>query len=257
MDLIKGESSPNPTVSAGGIVEAIMESWKALARHGDDCEQCGEVVAALRKVPDDWLPFYDQCCKDGQELFGVWADARQGMVEQFKDPTTRRDGSLSSQANALGNMMYSLQQRRKRLGMIGLSQKEAHIRALALEGLPADAFNKLLAVEDDQARENEIQALVNAQRRTHSLVEIRPTGRSTLDNRIMFDWFCVCGERSHERFMDAETAKTYWGRHAGLLVSPPDRTERTCRHCGGKFHVVKDSKDRYCSREHAEAAWKT
>lgn len=257
MTHIKGESSPNPTASAGGIVEAIMESWKALARHGDDCEQCGEVVAELREIPDDWLPFYDHCCPVGQELFGRWADARQGMVEQFKDSTTRRGGSDNKTANSLGGMMLTLQQRRKRLGMIGLDQREAEIRALALESIPTEAFNKLLAVSDDGARESQIRALVDAQRHKHVRVEIRAVARSIYDDRVLFRWFCSCGKESLDHF-STEDARSEWGQHAGWVAPQERLTTRQCRAegCEEEFVASADSRRKYCSDACKTRSWR-
>lgn len=165
--------------------------------------------------------------------------------------------------DAIDKVMIGLHERRQRLGMAGLPEADAQLRALALEAMPTEAFQALLAVEDDEARERQIMALENAQRRHHVVVEIYPAGRSELDDRIMYRWRCACGTEAEEDYMDAETAKAQWGRHAGWLAEPlrvvgdgGELVERKCRHCGQAFKVPRDSKDKYCSRECARDAWR-
>lgn len=164
--------------------------------------------------------------------------------------------------DAIDRVMIGLHERRQRLGLAGLPEPEARLRIAALEEMPVEAFKALLAVEDDEARERQIMALENAQRRRHIIAEVYPSGMSSFDGRTMYRWRCACGAEAEEDSMDAETAKAYWGRHAGWLapsdngVGGDELVERKCRHCGQSFKVPRDSKDKYCSRECSRAHWR-
>ena len=159
--------------------------------------------------------------------------------------------------DAIDKVMIGLHERRQRLGLAGMPELDARLRILALEEMPTEAFQALLAVEDDEARERQIMALENAQRRRHVMVELYPSGQSSLDNRTMYRWRCACGVDAEEDYMDAETAKAHWGRHAGWLAPAKPvphvyggaYVTRQCKSddCEETFEAPIDSKRKYCS----------
>jgi len=103
----------------------ILVAWKALAAHGAGC--CGEAIEQLRQVPDDPKQteprLANTLCVEGQELWGTWYEARQAWL----------DSTLSH---------------RRRLGMVGLDQDAAELRAESWNSMPDPQYQKLLELPD-------------------------------------------------------------------------------------------------------------
>jgi hypothetical protein len=150
--------------------------------------------------------------------------------------------------DAIDKVMLGVQDRRARLGFPGLDEAAAALRDHAIQAMPTEAFQALLAVEDDEARERQIMALEAAQRRQHAVVRIGAEARSKFDDRLLFRWSCACGEEAPGDYFSAEDARNAWGRHAGWLA--PEPPNKTCDECG-KSHT---GRGRYCSRACRERA---
>jgi hypothetical protein len=128
-------------------------------------------------------------------------------------------------ADTAERMLRTCQRARERLGMAGLPELDAGLRARALDRL-TDAQFKVLAALPEDRREGQIRALEAAERRTHSVAEVAPAGRSEVDDRVLYRWRCVCGWEAGGDYFAAEAARQGHRKHAGLPTeSAPDRRE--------------------------------
>jgi hypothetical protein len=124
--------------------------------------------------------------------------------------------SRAATEEAQYRMLAALDDRRQRLGLVGLSEAEAELRCRALEKLNPEQFMALVALEPAEAREGQINALVAGQRRSHSLRELRAVARSELDDRLLFRWWCGCGAEASGDYFSAADARSAWAAHAGV-----------------------------------------
>jgi len=68
----------------------VIAAWRLLAEHGEGCEQCAEVVEALRcgylQPPPERL---GSLCQEGQDIAGAWILTCEGMREYITEVEDR------------------------------------------------------------------------------------------------------------------------------------------------------------------------
>lgn len=112
---------------AAGVV---VDTWKALAAHARaGC--CVDPVAELRQVPDAPAALYDRLCPDARELFTAWEGAKH---------------ALPAEPGPADVGLAGLRERRAVLGLEGMGESVAQLRARAIDAMPHDDFMRLLAL---------------------------------------------------------------------------------------------------------------
>jgi hypothetical protein len=176
---------------------AVIDAWRALARHGQDCRECEVGVAQLRLVPDDPGPVHELLCEVGRALFEAWLAARSERAGELGE-LARPWGIPSAREDPYG----------------------AEERAAALTALPGPAAQAIYREPDLEKREAMIRAVVAAHRAggvqaPEPAGEERECAREGCRNR-----FVVRADRRRQRYCSERCRK-----ESGRRVVPLFGTE--------------------------------